>query len=58
MYLSFRGLVEDGLLVVTTIGNVVYRHYGADQPPDANFSHGGIAQAAIAHHTPFRYHSH
>lgn len=51
-------ILEDGLLVVTSVGDVVYRNYGTGQSSDAHSGHGGFAQVAVAHHTPFGYHSH
>jgi len=48
----------NGLLVVTSIGDVVRRHYGVGQSSYARHNHGGIAQIAVADHTPLGHHSH
>lgn len=58
MLFSYRIVLKDGLLVVAAVGHVVYRHYGDGQSSDAHLSHGSLAQAAFAHHTTFRHHSH
>jgi len=54
----FRIVPEDGLLVATSVGNVVYRHHGIGQSSHAHHNHRGLAQIAVAHHTSLRYHSH
>lgn len=55
---SLETVLEDGLLVVTAVGIVVYGYNGVGESFDAHLNHGGPAQVAVAHHTPFRHDSH
>lgn len=34
----YRNVLEDGLWVVTAVGNVVYHYYGAGQSSDAHLN--------------------
>lgn len=52
-------MLDDGALVVVAVGRVVRRYRGSGQSHgDAHHCHGGLAQIAVAHHTPFGQYSH
>lgn len=58
-YFVLRTVLEDGALVVVAVGRVVRRYRGAGQSHgDAHYCHRGLAQTAVAHHTPFGHYSH
>lgn len=55
---SLETVLEDGFLVVTAVGIVVYCYNGVGKSFDAYLNHGSSAQIAIANHTSLRHNSH